>query len=259
MDMTSPGILSLRKKVTAATHEFNVAIALHHNWEICVSDGDLHTRLSHSYAYGAFIVIRQALRRELLLALTRMWDKNKKSLSMIGVANLLRDKRLQDALVTDYANQWGRTDPDGLNVLQEGETELVRLAFRHSERQHGLERGEVLRAQANRAIDIIAAFEGGGSRIETLDYLRTLRDQHLAHHQINPDEVDVEQKAVGDGDVENFYYDMYELIRLVNAVAHGADYRPEETSAMHLRHATFFWRGVRGERTEGHPDYIPLR
>jgi hypothetical protein len=40
-------------------------------------DKDLHSRMGQSYASQAFLVIRMALRRETLLALMRLWDRNK--------------------------------------------------------------------------------------------------------------------------------------------------------------------------------------
>jgi hypothetical protein len=32
-------------------------------------------------------------------------------------------------------------------------------------------------------------------------------------------------------------------------------YSPKETVAIRARHSKLFWRGARGERTEGHPDF----
>ena len=256
MTTDSPEIISLRKKVQAATDEFNIAIALYQNWDICIVSENLHARLGRSYATGAFLVIRQALRREILLSLTRMWDTNPQSLSMVSIATLLKDPRVIDALAKKCANQWERSDTPSLDMMPEDQKGLVARLSKESEKEFGQARAELLRDNARRAIELIVDFDKGGKRSKTIEYLRTLRDQHLAHRQINPRNLDAKAHEEGNSEVEQIYFDSFALIRLINAVACGVDYNPDETAAMHLRHATFFWRGVLGERTAGHPDFV---
>lgn len=255
MDAKSPEVVSLKDKVAAASAEFDTAIALHENWKICVGDPELHARLGKSYASGAFLVIRQALRRETLLALMRMWDTNKAALSLRMIANLLRDKRVMLAITSDYAMQWGTTEIDGLDRLGQEEREAVEQAFRSSELAFGRKQAEVLAGNAAEALAIIESYDMGGPRHGTLVFLKTLRDEHLAHRQLKPTEVDLTSHDASDDAVEEFYEAMSRLVRLLMG-AIGVDYRPDDTSALHLRHAAFFWLGVRGERTPGHPNYV---
>ncbi len=46
---------------------------------------------------------------------------------------------------------------------------------------------------------------------------------------------------------------MSKLIRLLMSLVIGEAYDPAETGEVYKHHAKFFWAGVRGERTEGHP------
>jgi hypothetical protein len=48
---------------------------------------------------------------------------------------------------------------------------------------------------------------------------------------------------------------MSELIRLLLSLVMAVAYNPEDTGHVYRHHAKFFWAGVRGERTEGHPSY----
>ncbi len=56
-------------------------------------------------------------------------------------------------------------------------------------------------------------------------------------------------------EVESFYQDMSELIGLLLEIVMAHAYNPEDTGQVYRHHAKFFWAGVRGERTEGHPSY----
>jgi hypothetical protein len=82
--------------------------------------------------------------------------------------------------------------------------------------------------------------------------LKTLRDEHLAHRQVTPKLVKADTI---DEEIEAFYQDMSRLIRCLRLAVEDTDYDPEETAKLHRRHAALFWAGMRGERTEGHPDY----
>ena len=82
MNVQDPSIRALEAMVTAMTEEFDLATSFHEIWKPAVADSDLHKRMGKSYATQAFLVIRMALRREMLLALTRMWDSNKQGQRM---------------------------------------------------------------------------------------------------------------------------------------------------------------------------------
>jgi len=101
MDISDPTIIALRAKVIAAREEFDLAVTFHEAWKPAAYDGQLHTRMGPSYASNTFLTIRQALRREMLLALMRLWDNDKRLVSMISIYNILNDKRVIDALTAD--------------------------------------------------------------------------------------------------------------------------------------------------------------
>jgi hypothetical protein len=227
MKIDDPKILSLRAKARAAHEEFDTAQACHEAWKPAAYDEALHERIGRSFAANTFIVLRQALRREMLLALMRLWDNNSQAVGMKSIANSLQDKRIMDA--------------------------------RRIEAKFGREQSDALRQRATEAIAIIDTYTDGGSRYSTYKKLKRLRGEHLAHRQVTPTPAEVVGADTTDEEIENFYQDMSRLIRLLRGSVEDTDYNPEETAKLRHRHAALFWAGVRGERTEGHPDYEPPR
>ena len=73
---------SLREQVSAAQQEFDIAIKLHETWKPAAYDQDLHERMGDSFASQTFLVVRMALRREMLLALMRLWDRDSRAVRM---------------------------------------------------------------------------------------------------------------------------------------------------------------------------------
>ena len=93
MDITNSQITKLKKMVTAAQEEFNMAVTYHEVWKPAAYDKDLHSRMGQSYASQAFLVMRIALRRETVLALMRLWDRNKQAVRMsLIVATICRER-----------------------------------------------------------------------------------------------------------------------------------------------------------------------
>jgi hypothetical protein len=237
MKIDDPKILTLQKKVRAACDEFNMAIAFHEAWKPAAYDKALHERIGCSYAANTFLVVRQALRREMLLALMRLWDDNSKAVGMKCIANILRDKRIMDTLAADCEAYWQ-------------DSPLIEL-----DAKFGRVQSDALRQHAMEAIEIIGSYAEGGSRYDTLKKLKTLRNEHLAHRQVTPTPVKADGANTIDEEIEAFYQDMSRLIRCLRLAVEDTDYDPEETAKLRGRHAAFFWAEVRGERTEGHPDY----
>lgn len=99
MDNIQQEIERLNTLVDTARQEIELAIMLHETWRPAVYDTGLHSRIGTSYAAHSFQIIRLALRRELLLALTRVWDKNTKAVRMTLNADRLGDKNCFEALV----------------------------------------------------------------------------------------------------------------------------------------------------------------
>lgn len=69
-----------------------MAIMFHEVWKPATYDESLHNRMGVSYATNAFHIVRAALRREMLLALMRLWDKRREAVRMKSAAEILGDK-----------------------------------------------------------------------------------------------------------------------------------------------------------------------
>jgi hypothetical protein len=55
--------------------------------------------------------------------------------------------------------------------------------------------------------------------------------------------------------IESFYQDTSELVRLLLSLIEALAYDPQDAALVYRHYATLFWAGVRGEQTEGHPNY----
>ncbi len=225
MKIDDPKILPLRAKARAAHEEFDTAQACHEAWKPAAYDEALHERIGRSFAANTFIVLRQALRREMLLALMRLWDNNSQAVGMKSIANSLQDKRIMDALAAECEAQGG-----GL-----GDADVLG--------KFGREQSDALRQRAMEAIAIIDTYTDGGSRYSTYKKLKRLRDEHLAYRQVTPTPAEVVGADTTDEEIENFYQDMSRLIRLLRGSVEDTDYNPEETAKLRRRHAALFCRG----------------
>jgi hypothetical protein len=255
MKIDDPKIRALQKKVRAACDEFNMAMAFHEAWKPAAYDKALHERIGCSYAANTFLVVRQALRREMLLALMRLWDDNSKAVGMKCIANILRDKRIMDALAAECEAHWRDFHMIELEDIPEEERAVVAEAIRRDNAELGRKESNAMRQYAMEATEIIGSYAEDGSRYATLKKLKTLRDEHLAHRQVTPTPVKADGANTIDEEIEAFYQDMSRLIQCLRFAVENTDSDPEETAKLRGRHAAFFWAGVRGERTEGLPNY----
>jgi hypothetical protein len=115
-----------------------------------------------------------------------------------------------------------------------------------AERQMRKELGQC----ADAAIMLVDKYSEGGSHGAVRRKLKNLRNERLAHRQTDATAIaDADPTA---GEIESFYQDMSELIRLLLSLVMAVAYNPEDTGHVYRHHAKFFWDGVRGERTEGH-------
>ena len=222
-------IASLRKQVEAAQQEFDMAVRFHETWKPLAYDKDLHNRMGNSFATHTFLVVRLALRREMLLALMRLWDRDGRNVGMeFSIADLLRDQAVVHALAADRAVRIGMAD----------EEDQMRSD---------------LSQRASEAIALVEKYSETGSHYATLRKLRRLRNQHLAHRPAK--EVVATGLDPTDVEIESFYQDNSKLIGLLLSLVAGIAYDPNDTAEVYRFYAKFFWAGVRGERTEGHPNY----
>ncbi len=163
MDIGDPKIVALRAKVTAAQEEFDWAVTFHEVWKPAASDTELHKRLGSSYATHAFLVTRSALRREMLLALMRIWDKSKGSVRIHSIVTQMDDKVLSALALERAANA------KILDLADEMKSDLA--------------------AKATEAIELVKKYLEGGESHALLESLRRLRHKRLAHRDLAVEEI----------------------------------------------------------------------
>jgi hypothetical protein len=232
MSVKVPDIASLRKKVVAAREEFDMAVQFHEMWKPSAYDKDLHKRMGRSYATQAFLIMRMALRRETLLALMRLWDRDSKAVGMELIAETLRDKCVIDALVAERMASIRIPEADG-----EMREEMSKLAME--------------------AIALASKYSEGGSSSDILKRLRRIRDKSLAHREAM---ATAPGATATEEEIESFYQDNLQLVRLLLSLVEALAYNPDDSAGVFRHYAMHFWAGVSGEQTEGHPNYrVPPR
>jgi|SRR5215469_1530872 len=250
MEPDASKIAALREQVRAADEEFTYAQRFHEAWKPAAADTALHERMGSSYATNTFYVIRAALRREMLLALMRIWDTHPKALKMFEIARVIEDDCVVDALADECIAARKASKIAGLDDFDDSSQE----AIRRSEIRFGEEQAKILKEEVAAAVAIIGKYREGGTGRQTFDSLKRLRNERLAHRDITKVEV-AEVFTAEDGQIEQFYQDTSTLIRLLKSAVHKTDYSPDETALNLARYAKLFWEGVKGERTQGHPSY----
>jgi hypothetical protein len=249
-------ILALRGQVKAADEEFHIALAFHEAWKPAAHDKALHDRIGRSYAAHTFRVIAAALRREMLLALLRLWDDDSRAVRMKSVGQALQKSRIIDALAAEAARHWAQPIPlDTVADFPEEERAQMLEAIRRSEAGYGDKAAELQRTRIADAVSLIRTYVNGEGRV-ILGKLRRLRNKRLAHREVEakPATAAGAERAT-DQEVESFYQDMAKLIRLLKVAVERTGYDPDETAQIHAKNAALFWAAVKGERTAGHPNY----
>lgn len=243
MDDIQYDIERLKKMVDVARQEIELAVMFHETWRPAAYDADLHNRIGESYAGNAFLIVRMSLRRELLLALNRIWDTNKKSVRMGLIADRLRDKRLFEALVQHRTQRLG-----------------LRSSFAPSAIR------EALASKRDKVLALISKYSEGGTAALVLEKLTRVRHAHLAHRelptapagidQLSQHDAESESVDLATGDeIEEFYQDSLQLISLLLSLVQAHSYDLSQAAKVYQHHAKFFWASLRGERTEGHPAF----
>jgi hypothetical protein len=231
VDITDSEIAKLKEMVTAAQEEFDMAVTYHEVWKPAAYDKDLHSRMGQSYAPQAFLVMRMALRRETVLALMRLWDRDKRAVRMTLIVATIRKSAVIDTLATERAKRFN----DWPGVAEQMRAEL--------------------QAKADKVIELTNKYSEGGSHNAIREELLRLRNERLAHRQIEPSTVAGADKF--DEAVEEFYQDHAKIIQELLSLANAMAYDPLDAAKVYKRYAAEFWAGVRGERTKGHPHFRP--
>lgn len=245
-------IANLREKLHATREVFDAATSFHEAWKPAAYDPTLHSQIGRSYAANTFRTIRFALRREMLLALMRLWDTRDDSLKMTSFVGSLQDANVVDALALEAEAKRLNQTVLHCNDSEVSNPALDRLVVEHFAREDSAR----LRQSAQDALILIAAYSQCGVAYHVVQKLRTLRNRRLAHHEIRFSVTEVSKATPTDEEIEGFYQDMSKLVHLLCLAIDHVHYDPEETASIRRRHAVLFWAGVRGKRTAGHPNYI---
>lgn len=235
--MNATHLSTLKNRVHAAQEELDMAVLFHEAWKPAAYDEDLHRRLGQSYATHAFRVVRLALRREMLMALMRIWDYTDESICIGSLVEGIRSGHVIDALVAERLS--------GLSK----QSNMTMLTFEAQMK-------DAIQSGANIAISLFEQYCPGGARRAVLEDLRRLRHERLAHRQLMSNKANGPEAT--DEQIEMFYQDTTELIGRLLSVLLGVAYDFAETANVYRRPSALFWASVRGERTAGHPEYQPL-
>jgi hypothetical protein len=222
----------LKAIVQAARVEFDLATTFHELWKPAAFDLDLQARFGVSYATHGLLVVRSALRREMMLAVMRLWDKSQKTIRMEAIARELDDKQIISLLVDDRRpSNWP------------GDREMML---------------ELLSKKAVEASQLIKKYCRGGSLFPAFERLQRIRHEHLAHKQVDLQANAGNQASAEQDEIETFYQDNAMLVQLLMSLVCATAYDPLETGGVYKTYAKYFWAGARGEKTEGHPDFLPM-
>jgi hypothetical protein len=230
MATVDPRIWALRRKIEAAQQEFDLAVTFHEVWKQGAYDVDLHARMGTSYATQAFNVVLMALRREMVLAMVRLWDRDKRAVGMQAIAEDIRT-------------------PDVMNAITKDRTDRMGIAGAEAQLRADLYR------KASEALTLVAKYDRTGPDADVLERLRNLRNTRLAHRQATP--IAPHSADLTDKEIESFYQDNSKLIHVLLSLVNAHAYDPEETAEVYRHYAGHCWAGAQGEQTEGHPNYRP--
>lgn len=224
MKTVDPEIIRLQAMVTAAQQEFDLAVAFHEIWRPTAYDQDLHGRLGVSYATQGFRVVRTALRRELILALVRLWDKDGRAIGMECIAKALRKEEVIDSLVL------ARVDRSS-DIFEAIRADLCE--------------------KADRAIPLVDKYtkeDGPGNAI--YKKLRLLRNERLAHRQVKT-KVRARGATSTDEEIEEFYQDNSKLVHILLSIFNAMAYDPKDTAKVFAFYASHFWSMFHKAEHEG--------
>jgi hypothetical protein len=207
-----------------------MATMFHETWAPTVKDPALAARMGTSFATQSFHIVAWALRRELILALMRLWDTRDDSTSLTRMRDWLFDDANYAVLLHDRAERLSPRPHAVIGLLRES-LDPIRM----------------------RIVEGTGRYLKGGKESPTLECLRILRHKRLAHRDLEtpPGAVDPT-----DEQVVQFYVDtltvVTDLLHLVSAESFDLE---GEAARVYRHHARYFWAAARGERTEGHPDF----
>ena len=198
---TESDIVRLKAAVKAAQEEFDMAVVFHEVWKPTAYDKRLHKRMGRSYASHAFRIVRVALRREMLLALMRLWDTHRNTVRIDQISHIAQRADVLKVLAKERAEKFNEIDV---------------------ERQILIELGQ----RAEQVAELVAKYSKGGSCFDTLEKLRVLRHKRFAHRLVI-DSVDLHESRM-DREIELFYLDNSNIVSLLLSLVLATSYDPQE-------------------------------
>lgn len=223
-------VSEIAAQVDIASEEIQTAIAAHETWRPTAFDEALHERMGTSYATGTFKVIQWALRREMLMALLRVWDAEEKAISLKRIVGCLRDPEFVAALIRMRA--------------EHTEGGFQRFLAEHLEANY--------REKIDRVGQLFDKYQKCGDSAHVMKHLLTLRNTTLAHRQKLP--IKPQRDATAD-EIEQFYSDTRAIVEDLLHVIKATALDTGDTVEVYGTYAKYFWEGARGECTHGHPSY----
>lgn len=242
MSDEAPKITRLKSDVHAMEQEIGLAIMFHETWKPVAYDEELHRRMGTSYATHSFSIVGTALRREMLLALLRIWDSDCRTIGIPSVMKTLNEPDFFDTLCSYRA----------------GRLSLTRISLTPELGLSGGWNDSVKKSLSECLAEIDELFRKyskGGSHYGLVKNLLIMRSVSLAHRQGLPKEP--ERATATDEEIELFYQDNLEIVRLLLSLVLGKAFSLTEAAEIYQHYAGLFWAGARGEQTEGHPNYMP--
>lgn len=209
-----------RAAVVAAVEVIDRAAVLHAAWKPAAFDAALHARMSDTYAGHTFETIRQALRREMLLALWQLWDSNRRALRMSKIRCWLADAAIIRELAEESASKMGAWPGVFEAILDESTKAATGL------------------------LSLINKYMEGGTGRIVLKKLDAMRHDHLAHRALQQGDG---MLGVRDADVEQFFADCCAIVARLSSLAKRNAYNPAETHEVFLHYASKFWAGCQGD------------
>ena len=170
----------------AITEEFDDAVACHEVWRPAAYDPSVQKRMGQSYAAHAFNIIVSVLRRELFMALSRLWDTDHRNVDLRRVVAYLSNGDLVARLETARVRRRLPVPSGALTPVSEVSRPSVQDSWSHLEARMEAEDVETLRGQIAKVKTIIQSYDKGGHRHVHLKQLMALRHTRLAHRSISP-------------------------------------------------------------------------
>jgi len=198
-----------------AEEELLHVISIHANWRVATLDEDIFGQFDGTYAAHTFKAVRVALRREVIMGLSRIWDTRHDTINFLKIAQSLRDQTTHDAIMLgnyrDRAN-----DPEFRKACVTKRDEVCNTIER-----------------------LLARI-----RPEMMRRVRQIRDTHLAHRGVQErrQTAPVQGATYDDRAVDWLYVQSIKVVELLFEVVFARGSSFATASGVDEYYARHFWR-----------------